>query len=651
MEDFMIKVGPWLFALSFFVVPMGCKKQNSSGTQSSSSTQKKTACLSFQGNGVYFPSHIGALIALLENNIEPVFAVGGSSGSIIAALSRAVVDNATLSPSGSFRPQDAALVLAASLPMVESTLFLPRFNTPLRMLDSLDVFLSGSKQGVLAASPDNGMISPESIVGQSALIINFFRSADFRQLIRMNSLQDREKEIVRLWKNYANAIAVTPEMFAEALLVDRNTLMNSKRNDLVEIQDRIFGLFRSVGGEYFGNYKDQQESWNQLLVSNQKMLGADNGKNKIAMFKTALEKAKALESFDALYATLSGPFLLPDPARVFMAYQGVEYGSQKRIEIPTNTIIHATARRARKTDGSWKELKGLSALHQVYFANTQQAAEFSSRLTNPQHNPLQPQNGQMQPVIPGERIVVSGQSLGPSLTASTGEPAAFVRSPINLDVASRGRLGWTTPDETLVGYGGWLEKISLGTAMQFDQCAPNQVDLYFFTSDGGGVGKFNKMAFLGLFVDEPYRGALAEIAQNPALISKLLSGSTNNSGMLEGQAQREFDALVASTEQLFIDGKSAKAKQGNVPVLVEHAKPSDLGGADGERQSIVIRSNRRALVLTAYEKTRKILAQQNLLGISMKLWNEPGEKISISSLPTPELVQAAIERIAPRMQY
>ena len=647
----MSKVRPWLFALSCVVAPIGCKKQNAVETQSSSNSEKKTACLSFQGNGVYFPSHIGALIALLENNIEPVFAVGGSSGSIIAALSRAVVDNNTLSPSGSFRPKDAALVLSASLPMVESTLFVPRFNTPLRMLDSLDVFLSGSKQGVLVADADNGLISPESIVGQSALIINFFRTADFKPLLRMNSLQDREKEIVRLWKAYANAIVVTPEQFAEALLMDRGTLASSKRNDLIEIQDRLFGLFRSSGGEFFGNYKDQQDAWNQLLIKKRSLMGADNEKSRFGMFKAALEKAKSLASFDALYATLSGPFLMPDPDRVFMAYQGVEFGTQKQIEIPTNTIIHSTARRARKIDGVWKELKGMPSLHQVYFANPKQAGAFSSRLTDGQHNPLQPRNRQMQPVVPGERIVVSGQSLGPSLKASTGEPAAFLRSPINLDVASRQRLGWTKPDETLLGYGGWLEKISLGTAMQFDQCAADRVDLYIFTSDGGGVGRFNKMAFLGLYVDEPYRGALAEIVENPSEINKLLSGTTNNSGLLEGQAQREFDALVASTEQLFTDGKDAKAKVGHVPVLVEHAKPSDLSGADRERQSIVIRSNRRALVLTAYEKTRKILSQQNLLGASIKLWNEPGENISLSTLPTPEALQAAVERIAPRKQY
>lgn len=46
------------------------------------SQKRKTACVSFQGNGVYFSSHVGALIALLENNFEPVFATGGSSGAI-----------------------------------------------------------------------------------------------------------------------------------------------------------------------------------------------------------------------------------------------------------------------------------------------------------------------------------------------------------------------------------------------------------------------------------------------------------------------------------------------------------------------------------------------------------------------------------------
>jgi len=151
-----------LTAISICSITIGCIKQNQLETQTSATSNKKTACLSFHGNGVYFPSQIGSLIALLESNIEPVFAIGGSSGSIIAALSRALVDNNSFSPSGSFRPQDAALVLAASLPIIESILFLPRFNTPLRFIDSLDVLLSGSKQGVLATSPDNGLIGPEA---------------------------------------------------------------------------------------------------------------------------------------------------------------------------------------------------------------------------------------------------------------------------------------------------------------------------------------------------------------------------------------------------------------------------------------------------------------------------------------------------------
>ena len=644
----MVKSKFCLTALFLCSMALACKKQNQVETQSLFTNDKKTACLSFQGNGVYFPSHIGALIALLESNIEPVFAVGGSSGSIIAALSRAVVDNTSLSPAGSFRPQDAALVLSASLPIVESTLFLPRFNTPMRLIDSLDVLLSGSKQGVLAASPDNGMISPESIVGQSTMIVNFFRSTNFTPVIRLKTFAEREKEIIRLWKTYANAVTVTPEILAEALFVDRNTLINSGKTDVADVQDRIFGLFRSVGYQYYGNYKDQQNAWNQLLISKQKLIGADTEKSRIGLFKSVLQKAQSLESFDALYSTLSGPFLLPDPDRVFMAFRGVEFGTQRQIEIPTNTIIHSTARRAKKIDGRWKESLGMSALHQVYFTNPKQAAGFSLRLTDVRHNPLQPRNLEMKPVIPNERIVVSGQALGPSLRASTGEPAAFLRSPVNLDFEARRKLGWTTQNETLLGYGGWLETISLGTAMQVEQCAADRVDLYFFTSDGEGLGKFNKMAFLGLFVDEPYRGVLAEIAENPAEINKLLSGSTTNSDLLKGQAQREFDSLVASTEQIISDAKSAKARLGHVPVLVEHAKPSDLPGAIGERQSIIIRSNRRALVLTAYEKTRKILIEQNLRTEAQMLWNESGDKIHISTLSTPEEVESAVERIAPR---
>jgi hypothetical protein len=229
---------------------------------------KKTACVSFQGNGVYFSSHIGALIALLENNYEPVFATGGSSGAIIAGLARALVENPSLADGRGFSPQEAAVVLAASAPVIESVLFLPRFTTPLLLLDSLDVFLTGSSMGVLSAEPNDGLVNAESIVGQSTLVIDFYRTADFSEIFSMGSVREREFELARMWKKYANTVDVTPEDAADALLTSRETLEGQGRADLVEIQDRIFKLYRSKKDTFHRNWKTQQDSWNRLIGGN-----------------------------------------------------------------------------------------------------------------------------------------------------------------------------------------------------------------------------------------------------------------------------------------------------------------------------------------------------------------------------------------------
>ncbi|NBW82375.1 hypothetical protein EBR21_11535, partial [bacterium] len=210
-----------------------------------STPAKKTACVSFQGNGVYFSSHVGALIALLENNYEPVFATGGSSGAILAGVARALAENPSLADAQGFNPQDAAVILAASAPVIESVLFLPRFTTPLMLLDSLDVFLTGSSVGVLSAEPTDGLVNAESIVGQSTLVIDFYRTVDFSDVFAMNSVREREFELARLWKQFANTIDVTPEDAADALLTSRDALESQGRSDLVTIQDRIFKMYRS----------------------------------------------------------------------------------------------------------------------------------------------------------------------------------------------------------------------------------------------------------------------------------------------------------------------------------------------------------------------------------------------------------------------
>lgn len=249
------------------------------------------------------------------------------------------------------------------------------------------------------------MVNSESIVGQSALTIAFFASIDFSKVLSLKSLAERERAIRALWSKFVNAVDVTPEQVADAMLLSRTALIEQKRTDLVVIQDRIFKMFRSRNDTFVNDYREQQRLWNSFLASRGKDFGFDSKERRQAAFKLILEKVKTFESFDALAATLSGHFMLPDPDRIYGASGGLGPNSGSPVRIPSNTIIHATARRAVLAEGQWQEDLGLSSLHQVYFVNPLQAGSVAARLLKPENNPLMPEATDVAPVIPAERRI------------------------------------------------------------------------------------------------------------------------------------------------------------------------------------------------------------------------------------------------------
>ncbi len=625
--------------------------ESRSQSQILSKTPKKTACVSFQGNGVYFASHVGALISLLENNYEPVFATGGSSGAILASVSRALVENPSLrGADGSFAPQHAAFVLASSSPVIESVLFLPRFTTPLSLLDSFDVFFSGSAVGVLSASPKDAMVHAESIVGQSALVIDFYRSVDFTQILSEKNLSERERKIAALWRTFSDAIRVTPNEFADAVFVPRSRLLAEGHTRGVLIQDRFFRLYRSKQDTMISNFRTRQEQWNELLEGNFEVFGLNNPEKRRAIFKNILEAVRGVESFDSLPATLSGDFLLADPDRVYRAFDGFDSRTGRPIEIPSNVIIHTTARRAVQKLNEWKEIPGLESLHQVYMSNAQQSARNARVLLKPENNPLQPSDKTKHPVIPSERLVVSALGLGPALAASTGEPTAFVRLPVAVDAPTRERLSWISNQEQLIGSGGWLEKVSLGTSMKFNECARENVDLYFYTSDGEGVNRFAKMVFLGLFLDQPLRGLLARQIENPNInLASLLSGEIPTKSPFEPPADKKkaFNGVLESVDTVLSETRETKARIGNLPVNFAFADPSKMGGTSSKALNAVFRSNRRAMILAAYEFTRKIALERGLGAGNLPLWNKRFDSVLGQSNPSDVL--AVVSDTMPRL--
>jgi hypothetical protein len=608
---------------------------------------RKSVCLSFQGNGTYFVSHIGALIALLERNFEPVFSVGGSSGAIVAALSRAIVENKSFQRNGEFMPQRAAKVLAASSQIIESILFLPRITTPFSLLHSIDAFKNGVDAGVLASEVSDGLVNAESIVGQATLVVEFYRTIDFSGPLAEKSITARENLVGQMWKKYVNALEVSSRVLASALLSSRSSLVKAKRLDLISIQDRFFKMFRSSYNSPLNSYKEKQEEWNKFIEQNEKVLGLDSEPVRQRIFQQFLDFSKSVSSFDAVFASLSGKFFLADPDILFRAYGGTSVQG-KLIGIPSNVIIHSTARRASKNGKSFKERLGLDHLYQIYFTNINLRDGAFDVLSQPSNHPMRPFDPKFKSVIPSSRVLVTSSGLANALSISTGEPTAFQRIEVSLDQKTLEKLRWKNDGDTLVGFGGWLEKNSIGTAAKFAICKNSQVDFLSPVNDGLGIEGFSKMAFLGLLFDGP-------ISPNDQLDIKTAKNqnyeafrlANKNNSELASVELDKIETAIRSMNQIFKESNLLRGRMGRLPVIFSHENPSEYVGNGKESVNITFRSNRRAMMLGSYQYTSRML-ERTLGGRGgLDLWLIPGVNLDILTRSTPEAVMSIVNSALP----
>lgn len=594
-----------------------------------------------------------ALIALLESRTEPVFASGGSSGAIVASVARALVENRSLAQAGSFEPYFAAQLLAASGQVIDSVLFLPRFNSPLAFIDSFDVLVAGARNGFIRAKPTDAIAHLESIIGQAVLVIDFFRTADFSEVLRQPDFRMRERMVGALWSKFADAIRVTPADLADALLQTRQKMAADGRQDLIQVQNKIFKLFRSQSDNFSNNHLTHQDSWNRFIESNSSLLLLSEPQQRRKLFFKFVSQLRNIENFDALFATLSDDFFLPDPDRVYQAFQGFDSRLKGRIEIPSNVIVHSTARRAKKADGSWQEPTGLDTLYQVYFTNPSQSGRVAGVLHDPNNNPLQPQDISFPSLLPPERILSMTLALGSSLAVTSGEPNGFVRFPLDLDATARLRLSWMSHNERLLGFGGWLEKVALGTLAQFSECTADNVDLYFYTSEGEGMTRFANMILLGLLGDSPLREFLSSQlgGRSSGDLRSLLAGLSNSQqGLLPSKIDvPALSSFISSANKLIEENSQLRGRSGNIPVLFNHAEPTRHSRFFSEERNVVFRSNRRAMILAAYEFTRNSAGIRGVQGEASMLWGRPFKwNESVLEQPTAASLNELVEELLPR---
>lgn len=548
----------------------------------SSSGGEVSACVGYQGNGTYFSTQVGQLIALLEAGIKPKYAAGGSSASILAALSRGIVTNPTLS-----RPQDAAKVLAAAGAVIESIMFLPNFVEPLELFAAFQIQQGAARIQALASSANNGLVHYQSIAAQGVLVVDFFARTNFSSIKNL-SYTEREKAIVSKWKTFVGGMVVSRRDVAKAIFTNENQLDNNLRT----VQKRLFELFRTGPDNGFRPLSERRKTWNEFLTS--AIIKDKSDDEKEGMLVKLLETVKTIESFDAVYSTFNDTFILPDPRIILSAFGGNSPAGGV-VQIPSNTIIHTTARRGRKTTGLVSEEVGLENLYQVYFTAAANADSVGSAL-----RANNPHSG----VILDENVVTIGTILSKAISSSVSEPTVFIRDRIDL-ASSSAQVPWAGGSDMLVGYGGWLEKAPTVSLSKLPECSPENVDLVYLTTDLTKISNFGKAALSAVYTNR--------------ISTKIYLTQPNTPFRPSNPEQlRQLGGAIQAAERNFDDILNYSGRRGSVVVRFNHSSPT--GNKD---VNIEFRSNRRSLILGSYEFAKAKLQSAGFGGNVSGLWAQP----------------------------
>jgi hypothetical protein len=349
-----------------------------------------SACMAIQGNGTNFASHMGTLIALFERSIDPKIIIGGSSGSIVGSVGRALMNNSsiletdvTIAGKSLSYPQRAALVLGASEDVMNSFAFLPGLDE----IASGDLFryiygfARNRQQGQLPASADVKILNIEPTVGTAVLITAFFQDHDFSKFLKSTAnrlenpsetlfLQDylmRKAYIRSSFFEYAQIDADKPWTLAEAA-----RLMSEKINKETHLDDwerlkELMSLFQEDL-----NFMRNENHFKMAVKEHQKnivlrglvsvlynlvshgLLFMDwlNKLNSGSPQATEVE-SRTLEK--QIYTTfgdriLNGQFFVPNSKLIWKAYEGLVHNlmdknnSFKFFPIPKGMVIHSTFR-------------------------------------------------------------------------------------------------------------------------------------------------------------------------------------------------------------------------------------------------------------------------------------------------------------------
>ncbi|MDQ3234777.1 MAG: hypothetical protein M3Q07_23470 [Pseudobdellovibrionaceae bacterium] len=583
-----------------------------------------TACLSVQGNGSNFPTLIGSAVALLERGVIPVVTMGGSSASLVAPTIQAVLHNTSiraarvLTESGRelTLSEKAAVVLSASSVVSESILFLPNLADLPRTVRNILLYQAAvDNADAFVGTPDQELALLEAIAGQGVLVADFFATADFSSILAGSEPAARAEAMRELWMKQADLLAVTPQDFIRALLP-----LNAEQRDSElsrSLRMRFFGLFRRDTSGAKSDPDVALQAYEQFLLGVETQLGKLPPEQLESAFLAALDTLRGAPFVGSIASTLSKPFLLPSPSKVWSAYNGISLAKGKSIRMPPGTILHTTGRIATTgANGQPIELLGLKNFRQVYFPADDVAAdlELQRDALNPGRSFIEAfseSQGWESPLPREQLIVLSSRPLAQAVKLSIAEPNAFRRDDIPLDsgvlaqdtaLASAGRL---------VTFGGWLEHLPMTTLSKISAC--QNVDLKVtIANPTKGLKDFQRRAIRAV-IDGPaaFQQTVAERSDPTSPVNRFMDS-----------LWRVFDYALTLEGQL-----------GRVKLDFNWDEP--IPGNDPARAEVesAITQSTRSLFLAAYQDSFETLQGMELFA------NRPG--VLATDLATPRLTHAS----------
>ncbi len=565
-------------------------------------TQRESvpACVVIQGNGQNFASHMGTVIALLEKNIEPKVAIGGSSGANIAAIVRSLLENPSLQTSSVVNaqgleltlPEKAALVLASSRSVIEGFLLLPMLSKiGAGVLSAASGVLGVGLSGAFYGFPGTQVVGQEAILGQTVMTIDFLNKADFSQLLQEKDLRRRTLVLSELWQNHADPLWVTPDEFIVALFTPPGTSSSHPR--AMEIRRRYFELFREDTTKPEHDPKVALRHFNHFLEKNAKFISSIPKHFLTQQFEKLLAILQNIPVAGQIFPLPGKSFALPNPERTWSAHLGIDLAGRV-IQMPKSSVLHTTARLSeRSLFGTRIEKTGEEYFYQVYFSSEDLQQELTIKNDRfPAHQSLMnyvKPDGTLDSVLPKNQVLLLNQrNLAQALKPSLSEPVFFRRDELPLSAQERNHAGIADPKLEFTGYGGWFDMIPSSLAAQLDAC--RQASLHV------QIG-------LKSVVDPFQVSSLRPVFEGPRHFLR----KATDSDLANPQNTSPFAKMYRRIAEYRAYSFAGAGLQN--PLLIEHNwnRPSDLPGKEGEQLGRSISRNRLAMLLGGYQAGAKRL--------------------------------------------